>query len=58
MPEFYPSIGEAIGTAMQHNIRLAHGGGEGSNSDTPLQVRYLPHPSAAPYSAPGDRPAH
>ncbi|MEU9155732.1 hypothetical protein AB0D59_35585 [Streptomyces sp. NPDC048417] len=52
MPEFYPSIGEAIGAAMQHNIRLAHGS-EGSNSDTPLQVRYLPHPSADPYSVPG-----
>ncbi|MGJ5799834.1 hypothetical protein ACSCB1_11995 [Streptomyces europaeiscabiei] len=52
MPEFYPSIGEAIGAAMQHNIRLAHGG-EASGSDTPLQVRYLPHPSADPYSVPG-----
>ncbi|MET9086096.1 hypothetical protein ABZX77_30180 [Streptomyces sp. NPDC004237] len=52
MPEFYPSIGEAIGAAMQHNIRLAHGG-EGSSSDTPLQVRYLPPPSADPYSVPG-----
>ncbi|MEU9397378.1 hypothetical protein AB0D86_46275 [Streptomyces sp. NPDC048324] len=52
MPEFYPSIGEAIGAAMQHNIRLAHGG-EASGSDTPLQVRHLPHPSADPYSVPG-----
>ncbi|MFG3289820.1 hypothetical protein ACGF3G_13590 [Streptomyces sp. NPDC048179] len=52
MPEFYPSIGEAIGAAMQHNIRLAYGG-EGSSSETPLQVRYLPHPSADPYSVPG-----
>lgn len=51
MPEFYPSIGEAIGAAMQHNIRLAHGG-EASGSGTPLQVRYLPHPSD-PYSVPG-----
>ncbi|MEU1183859.1 hypothetical protein ABZ464_40800 [Streptomyces sp. NPDC005820] len=41
MTAFYPSIGEAIGAAMQHNIRLAHGG-EASRSDTPLQVRYLP----------------
>ncbi|MDX3121390.1 hypothetical protein F3K20_19915 [Streptomyces scabiei] len=49
MPEFYPSIGEAIGAAMQHNIRLAHGG-EVSGSDTP---RHLPHPSADPYSVPG-----
>lgn len=52
MPEFYPSIGEAVGAAMQHNIRLAHGS-EMSGSDKPLQVRHLPHPSAAPYSVPG-----
>ncbi|MDX2525231.1 hypothetical protein [Streptomyces europaeiscabiei] len=52
MPEFYPNIGKAIGAAMQHNIRLAHGG-EVSGSDTPLQVRHLPHPSADPYSVPG-----
>ncbi|WP_371659515.1 hypothetical protein [Streptomyces sp. NBC_00280] len=52
MPEFYPSIGEAVGAAMQHNIRLAHGG-EASGSGTPLQVRYLPHPSAGPYSVAG-----
>ncbi|MFD4944617.1 hypothetical protein ACFWNT_19300 [Streptomyces sp. NPDC058409] len=52
MPEFYPSIGEVVGAAMQHNIRLAHGS-ETSGSDKPLQVRYLPHPSADPYSVPG-----
>lgn len=52
MPEFYPSIGEAVGAAMQHNIRLAHGG-KTPGSDTPLQVRHLPHPSADPYSVPG-----
>ncbi|MEU0112809.1 hypothetical protein ABZ137_03545 [Streptomyces bobili] len=52
MPEFYPSIGEAIGATMQHNIRLAHGGGA-SGSDASSQVRYLPHPSADPYSVPG-----
>ncbi|ANZ14840.1 hypothetical protein O1L44_02520 [Streptomyces noursei] len=52
MAEFYPSIGEVVGAAMQHNIRLAHGG-EASGSDTPLQVRYLPHPSADPHSVPG-----
>ncbi|WP_330457392.1 hypothetical protein OIB37_11065 [Streptomyces sp. NBC_00820] len=52
MPEFYPSIGDAVGAAMQHNIRLAQGGVE-SGPDTPLQVRYLPHPSADPYSVPG-----
>lgn len=52
MPEFYPSIGEAVGAAMRHNIRLAHGN-ETSGSDKPLQVRYLPHPSADPYSVPG-----
>ena len=52
MPEFYPSIGEAVGAAMQHNIRLAYGG-KAPGSDTPLQVRHLPHPSADPYSVPG-----
>ncbi|MGI5450457.1 hypothetical protein ACQEVM_32725 [Streptomyces sp. CA-243310] len=52
MPEFYPSIGEAVGAAMQHNIRLAHGS-ETSGSDKPLQVRHLPHPSSDPYSVPG-----
>ncbi|GHD48817.1 hypothetical protein [Streptomyces mirabilis] len=52
MPEFYPSIGEAVGAAMQRNIRLAHGS-ETSGSDKPLQVRYLPHPFADPYSVPG-----
>ncbi|MFD5675831.1 hypothetical protein [Streptomyces sp. NPDC127040] len=52
MPEFYPSIGEAVGAAMQHNIRLVHGSGT-SGSDQPLQIRYLPHPSADPYSVPG-----
>ncbi|MGX1760348.1 hypothetical protein ACWIG5_26115 [Streptomyces lydicus] len=51
MPEFYPSIGEAVGAAMQHNIRLAHGT-ETSGSDKPLQVRHLPH-TPAPYSVPG-----
>ncbi|MCX5340271.1 hypothetical protein [Streptomyces atratus] len=52
MPEFYPSIGEAVGATMQHNIGLADGS-ETSGSDKPLQVRYLPHPSADPYSVPG-----
>jgi hypothetical protein len=52
VPEFYPSIGEAVGAAMQHNIRLAYGG-KAPGSDTPLQVRHLPHPSADPYSVPG-----
>ncbi|AEW95131.1 MULTISPECIES: hypothetical protein [Streptomycetaceae] len=52
MPEFYPSIGEAIGAAMQHNIRLAHGT-ETSGSDKPLQARYLPPPAADPHSVPG-----
>ena len=52
MPEFYPSIGDAVGAAMHHNIRLAHGG-KASGSDTPPQVRYLPSPSADPYSIPG-----
>jgi hypothetical protein len=51
VPEFYPSIGEAVGAAMSHNIKLAHG--EPAGPDAPLQVRYLPHPSADPYSVPG-----
>ncbi|TQF02012.1 hypothetical protein E6W39_06630 [Kitasatospora acidiphila] len=49
MPEHYSSIGEAIGAAMQHNIRLAHG----PDTDPPLQVRYFPPPAADPYSMPG-----
>ncbi|MEE1786908.1 hypothetical protein PUR71_28975 [Streptomyces sp. SP17BM10] len=48
MPEHYPSIGEAIGAAMQHNIRLAHG-----PTAEPLQIRYFPPPAADPYSMPG-----
>ncbi|MGW4991732.1 hypothetical protein ACWEQ3_29400 [Streptomyces mirabilis] len=52
MPEFYPSIGEAIGAAMQHNIRLAYGG-KASGPDAPLQARHLPQPSADPHSVPG-----
>ncbi|MGW4492342.1 hypothetical protein [Streptomyces sp. NPDC004376] len=47
MPEFYPSIGDAVGAAMQHNIRLAHG------PDKPLQVRHLPSAAADPYSVRG-----
>ncbi|MFI9332415.1 hypothetical protein ACIGZJ_33395 [Kitasatospora sp. NPDC052868] len=49
MPEHYPSIGEAIGAEMQHNIRLAHG----PDPDPPLQARYFPPPTADPYSMPG-----
>ncbi|MFG2370520.1 hypothetical protein ACGFY9_03475 [Streptomyces sp. NPDC048504] len=52
MPDFYPSIGEAVGAAMQHNIRLAQGR-ETPGPDKPLQVRHLPHPSSDPYSVPG-----
>ncbi|MFE3881858.1 hypothetical protein ACFXPQ_02850 [Streptomyces lydicus] len=52
MPEFYPSIGEAVGAAMQHNIRLAHGT-ETSGSDKALQVHYLPHPTADAHFVPG-----
>ncbi|MFG3199869.1 hypothetical protein ACGFYT_27490 [Streptomyces sp. NPDC048208] len=48
MPEFHPSIGDAVGAAMQHNIRLAHGG-----LDKPLQVRYLPSAAADPHSVRG-----
>ncbi|MFD5469577.1 hypothetical protein [Streptomyces sp. NPDC127105] len=49
MPEYYSSIGEAVGAAMQHNIRLAHRS-VAPGSDKPLQVRHLPGASADPYS--------
>ncbi|MER5435968.1 hypothetical protein [Streptomyces sp. NPDC002588] len=52
MPEFYPSIGDAVGVAMQHNIRLAYGH-KASGPDASLQARRLPHPSADPYPVPG-----
>ncbi|WP_046732142.1 hypothetical protein [Streptomyces humi] len=52
MPEFYPSIGDAVGAAMLHNIRLAYGG-KASGPDAPLQARHLPHPSADLDSVPG-----
>ncbi|AJF68568.1 hypothetical protein [Streptomyces vietnamensis] len=52
MPEFYSSIGEAIGAAMQHNIRLAHRS-VAPSSDKSLLVRHLPSASADPYSVPG-----
>lgn len=52
MPEYYSSIGEAVGAAMQHNIRLAHRF-PAPAGEAPPQVRYLPPPSADPYSVPG-----
>ncbi|MFJ5074928.1 hypothetical protein ACIP8Z_10030 [Streptomyces sp. NPDC088553] len=52
MPEYYSSIGEAIGAAMQHNIRLAHRGRRPID-DPPLQVRRLPSAADDPYSVPG-----
>ncbi|MEU1488148.1 hypothetical protein ACIOEW_26210 [Streptomyces sp. NPDC087901] len=52
MPEYYSSIGEAVGAAMQHNIRLAHRSAA-PGSDKPLQVRRLPSASADPYSVRG-----
>nr|WP_234318989.1 hypothetical protein [Streptomyces sp. NRRL S-325] len=52
MPEYYSSIGEAVGAAMQHNIRLAHRS-TAPGSDKPLQVRHLPSASADPYSVRG-----
>ncbi|MEU9484541.1 hypothetical protein AB0D83_12910 [Streptomyces decoyicus] len=52
MPEYYSSIGEAVGAAMQHNIRLAHDN-ETSSCHKSQEVRHLPHPSAAPYAVPG-----
>ncbi|MGG8652141.1 hypothetical protein ACQ874_22215 [Streptomyces lividans] len=52
VPEYYSSIGEAVGAAMQHNIRLAHRSAA-PGSDKPLQVRHLPSASADPYSVRG-----
>lgn len=52
MPESYSSIGEAVGAAIQHNIRLAHRSAA-PGSDKPLQVRHLPNASANPYSVRG-----
>ncbi|MFE9011807.1 hypothetical protein [Streptomyces cyaneofuscatus] len=52
MPEYYSSIGEAVGAAMQPNIRLAHRS-TAPGSDKPLQVRHLPSASADPYSVRG-----
>ncbi|MGW3333147.1 hypothetical protein ACWDF9_21695 [Streptomyces rubiginosohelvolus] len=52
MPEHYSSIGEAVGAAMQHNIRLAQRN-EAPGSDSPLQARHLPSASADPYSVRG-----
>ncbi|MFE3937987.1 hypothetical protein ACFXPJ_30585, partial [Streptomyces goshikiensis] len=52
MPEYYSSIGEAVGAAMQHNIRLAHPS-VAPDPDKPLQVRHLVSPSADPYSVRG-----
>ncbi|MGW2056233.1 hypothetical protein ACWCOZ_20360 [Streptomyces sp. NPDC001840] len=44
MPEFHPTIGDAIGTAMAHNIRLAH-------SNEPATAAPPNRPD--PYSVPG-----
>ncbi|MCX4775131.1 hypothetical protein [Streptomyces sp. NBC_01285] len=52
MPEYYSSIGEAVGAAMQHNIRLPHRS-TAPGSDKPLQVRHLPSASTDPYSVRG-----
>ncbi|MEU3051724.1 hypothetical protein [Streptomyces griseus] len=52
MPEHYSSIGEAVGAAMQHNIRLAQRS-DSPGSDSPLQARHLPSASADPYSVRG-----
>ncbi|MGW6901056.1 hypothetical protein ACWGF2_31330 [Streptomyces sp. NPDC054919] len=49
MPEYYSNIGEAVGAAMQHNIRLAHRN-VAPSSDKSLQVRHLPSASADPNS--------
>ncbi|WP_435190996.1 hypothetical protein [Streptomyces sp. bgisy126] len=52
MPEYYSNIGEAVGAAMQHNIRLAHRSAL-PRPDTSLQVRHLPSASADPHSIRG-----
>ncbi|MFD4505338.1 hypothetical protein [Streptomyces sp. NPDC058457] len=52
MPEYYSSIGEAVGAAMQHNIRLAHRS-VAPSSDQPLRAEHLPSASVAPYSVRG-----
>ncbi|MFD4542950.1 hypothetical protein [Streptomyces bauhiniae] len=52
MPDYYSSIGEAVGAAKRHNIRLAHPDVVPS-SRRPLQVRHLPGAAADPYSIPG-----
>ncbi|MGW9409464.1 hypothetical protein [Streptomyces diastaticus] len=52
MPEYYSSVGEAVGAAMQHNIRLAHRSAA-PGSDKPLQLRHLPIAAADPYSVRG-----
>ncbi|MYT17820.1 hypothetical protein YWIDRAFT_07456 [Streptomyces sp. SceaMP-e96] len=52
MPEYHSSIGEAVGAAMQNNIRLAHRS-VAPSSDKPLQVRHLPSASSDPYSVRG-----
>ncbi len=62
MPEYYSSIGEAVGAAMQHNIRLAYRGKTSGSGALP-QPRNLSRPSAEPHSVPGmiarsPRPQH
>lgn len=52
MPEHYSSIGEAVGAAMQHNIRLAQRSAA-PGPDSPLQARYVPSASADAHSARG-----
>lgn len=50
MPEFYPSIGEAVGADTPHNIRLA--GGQPSAADAPHASAYRIAPSADPPNPP------
>ncbi|WP_405988378.1 hypothetical protein [Streptomyces sp. NBC_00986] len=52
MPQSYPSMGEAVAAAMQHNIRLAYGDPL-PGSDSSPRVRPLPRPSADPHSVSG-----
>lgn len=53
MPEYYPSIGEAVGAAMAHNIHLAQNIRSGAPAKPPLQVRTFSLPSSDPNSVPG-----
>ncbi|MFE3197775.1 hypothetical protein [Embleya sp. NPDC059237] len=53
MPEVYPSIGEAVGAAMQHNIRLAHGSrSSADSSSTPGMTDHVTETATQPTPEP------